>query len=106
MQCKQQFSIALKMSNFLPTKQHLREVLLHYFILKKSAAESYRLLVETYNDNAPSERSCREWFQRFKDGDYDVKDKERFGAPKKFMKSWKHYSLKIHIKRLKNCRNH
>ena len=72
------------MSNFVPTKQHLREVLLHYFILKKSAAESYRLLVEFYGDNAPSERSCREWFQRFRNGDYDVNDKERSGAPKKF----------------------
>jgi len=38
----------LKMSEFIPKKQHLREVLLHYFILKKSAAEMHRLLVDIY----------------------------------------------------------
>lgn len=72
------------MSNFTPTKQHFREVLLHYFILKKSAAESFRLLVDIYGENAPSERSCREWFQRFRNDEFDVRDKEREGAPKKF----------------------
>jgi len=34
------------MSNFILNKHHLREVLLHYFIAKKSAAETYRLLVD------------------------------------------------------------
>lgn len=71
------------MSNFVPTKQHLREVLLHYFILKKSAAETYRILLEAYGDDAPSSTTCKEWFQRFKNGDFDVKDKERPGQPKK-----------------------
>ncbi|XP_059554467.1 bromodomain-containing protein 8 isoform X6 [Myotis daubentonii] len=36
----------LKMLNFMPKKEHLREVLIHYFILKKSAAESYCILQE------------------------------------------------------------
>jgi len=36
------------MSNFVPTKWHLREVLLYYFILKKTAAESHRLFVEAW----------------------------------------------------------
>ncbi|EFN85301.1 Histone-lysine N-methyltransferase SETMAR, partial [Harpegnathos saltator] len=62
---------------------HLREILLRYFILKNSAIESYRSLVEHYGDNALSERSG-EWFQRFKNGDYDVKDKERSGASNQF----------------------
>jgi len=39
------------MSNFVPTKRHLREVLLNYFILKKTAAESHRLLVEAYDED-------------------------------------------------------
>lgn len=65
-------------------KQHLREVLLHHFFLKKSAAESHRLLVECYGEHALSERQCCEWFQRFKNGDFDVCDKERPGQTKKF----------------------
>lgn len=72
------------MSTFEPTKQHLREVLLHYFILKKSAAEGHRMLVEAYGGYALAEKTCRTWFQRFKSGDFDIEDKERPGQPKKF----------------------
>ena len=35
-------------------------------------------LLQLYN------KSCREWFQRFKDGDFSVEDKPRSGQPKKF----------------------
>ena len=68
------------MLNFVPTKKCLRVVLLP--TLEKSAAERY---AETYI-NSPSERTCREWFQGFREsfGDYDVKDKERSGAPTEF----------------------
>ncbi|KAG5327623.1 MOS1T transposase, partial [Pseudoatta argentina] len=51
---------------------------------KKSAAEAHRMLVEVYGDTAPTDKSCREWFRRFKDGDFSVEDKPRFGQPKKF----------------------
>ncbi|XP_070271023.1 bromodomain-containing protein 8 isoform X5 [Myotis yumanensis] len=73
----------LKMLNFMP-KKHLREVLIHYFILKKSAAESYHILQEAYGEHAPSQGTCERWFKRFKRDDFDVKDKERPGQPKKF----------------------
>ena len=29
-----------------------------------------------------TERSCREWFQKFKNGEFDIEDKERSGRPK------------------------
>ena len=66
------------------TKQHLREVLIFCFNWKKSAAEAHRMLVEVYGDTAPTDKSCREWFRRFKNGDFSVKDKSRSGQPKKF----------------------
>lgn len=72
------------MSDYVPTKQHLREVLLYWFNLKKSATESHRLLSEAYPKYAPSIRTCQEWFARFKSGDFDVEDKERPGQVKKF----------------------
>ena len=50
--------------------------------MKKSAAEAHRLLVEAYDDAALSERSCREWFQKFKNDEFDVEDKKRSGRPK------------------------
>lgn len=70
------------MSSFEPNKRHLRELLIDFFNLKKSAAEAHRLLVEAYGEAALSERSCREWFHKFKNGEFDVEDKERSGRPK------------------------
>lgn len=72
------------MSDYVPTKVHLREVSLHHFLMKKTAAESYRILVEVYGEYAPAENTCRKRFRRFKAGDFDVDDKERSGRPKKF----------------------
>ena len=94
------------MSSFEPNKRHLRELLIYFFNLKKSAAEAHRLLVE--GDAALSERSCREWFQKFKNGEFDVEDKERSGRPKVTSKTrnWKHYWMKIRAKRKKNLHLH
>jgi len=70
------------MLSFEPNKRHLRELLIYSLNLKKSAAEAHRLLVEAYGDATLSERSCREWFQKFKNGEFDVEAKERSGRPK------------------------
>ena len=58
------------------------ELLIQFFNLKKSAAEAHRLLVETYGEAALSDRSCREWFQKFKNDEFDIEDKERIGRLK------------------------
>ena len=71
-----------EMSNFVLTKQHLREIFC--FNWKKSVTEAHRMLVEVYGDTAPTDKSCKEWFRRFKDGDFSVEDKPRSGQPKKF----------------------
>jgi len=52
------------------------EALLFCFNLKKSAAELYRMLVKTYGDNALSETTCRDWFRRFNDDNFDLNDKK------------------------------
>ena len=72
------------MSNFVPEKVFLRGVLLHYSNMKKTAAESYRNLVEVYGEHALAERTCQKWFARFKSGDFGLEDEERPGQPKKF----------------------
>ena len=51
---------------------------------EKNEAEAHRMLSETYGDAALSERTCREWFQRFKNGDFDVEDKHGGGREKTF----------------------
>lgn len=72
------------MSVYEPSKEHLRHALLLFFNLKKSAAESHRLLEDAYNDRAPSKKTCELWYQRFKNGDFDLSNKDRGRPSKKF----------------------
>lgn len=72
------------MSDYVPNNRHLREVLIFFYHSKKTAAEAHRELRKVYGDAAPSETTCRDWFRRFKDGDFDVADRPREGRPKTF----------------------
>jgi len=67
----------------MSNSRHLREVLIFCFNMKKSAAEA-RMLSNTHGEVAISERTCREWFQRFKNGDFDVEDRQSSGREKVF----------------------
>ena len=66
------------------TKQHSREGLVFCLDWKEGAADAHRILVEVYGDNAPTNKSCREWFRSFKNGDFSVEDKPCCGQPKNF----------------------
>ena len=74
----------VKMSDFVPNNRHFREVLIFFFHSKKTAAEAHRELQKVYWDAALSESTCRDWFRRFKDGDFDVDNRPREGRPKTF----------------------
>ena len=50
--------------------------------MKKSAAEAHQML--SNDEAAISERMCREWFQRFKNGDFDVEDRHSGGRENVF----------------------
>jgi len=52
-------------------------MLLYYFDLKKTATEAHRLLSEVHSDETPLERTYRVWFERFRNNDFDVRDKKR-----------------------------
>ncbi|GFX73963.1 mariner Mos1 transposase [Trichonephila clavipes] len=95
------------MSAYEPNSRHLREVLIFCFNMKKSAAEAHRMLSNTYSEAAITERTCREWFQRFKNGDFEVKtsmavEERRFSK----MQNWRHYLIKTRVKRNKNCQDY
>ena len=62
----------------------MQEALFFSFNLKKSAAESHRLLQDAYCEHDLSKATCRDWFRRFKSCDFDLNDKERPGQPRKF----------------------
>ena len=52
--------------------------------MKKTAAEAHRMFSSTYGEAALSGRTRREWFQRFKSGDFDVEDEQGGGKEKIF----------------------
>ena len=72
------------MSDFVLNNRHLREVLILFFHSKKTSAEAHRDLQKVYGNAALSERTCRDCFRRFIDGDFDVDDRPREGRPKTF----------------------
>ena len=66
------------MSKLVPEKVFLWGIL-HYFNMKKTAAESHRILVEVYDEHTLAERTCKRWFARFKSGNFGLEDEERPG---------------------------
>ena len=72
------------MSDFVPNIPHLWEALIFFFDSKKTAAEADRELQNVYGDAALNETTCRDWFRRFKDGNFDVDDRPREGRPRTF----------------------
>jgi len=72
------------MSNFVPGNYDLRTTLIFCYHLKKTTAESYRMLIEAYGEHALDKSQCFEWFKKFKSGDFDVRNKECGKLSKKF----------------------
>ncbi|QQP55264.1 Transposase [Caligus rogercresseyi] len=62
------------MSSFVPTNYALRTALLFCFHVKKTAAESHRMLLEAFGEHALGKKY----------GDFDVRNEERGRPPKKF----------------------
>ena len=58
--------------------------MLFFFHSKKTAAEAHRELQKVYGDAALSKTTCRDWFRRFKDGDFDIDDRKREERQKTF----------------------
>lgn len=62
-------------------KTHIRHCILHYFRAGKTSAETHRVICAIEGEHVVSETTCREWFRRFKTGDFDLNDKPRSGRP-------------------------
>ena len=84
---------ALKMSNFIPKKDHLRK------ILKKCAPQTYRKPIDSYGEDAPSPDTCERLFDWFKTSDFDTTKKIKLQCckhcytkiPLKFNHNWQKY---------------
>ena len=95
------------MSVYEPNSRHLREVLIFWFNMKKSAAEAHRMLSNTYGEAAISERTCRECFNASRTVILTSKtgiamEERRFSK----MQNWRHYLSKTRVKIKKNWHDH
>ena len=62
------------MENF---EEHIRNILFYYFKKGKKAREKLR---RVYGRNIVKKRQCQNWFARFRDGDFSIKDAHRSGG--------------------------
>lgn len=44
------------------------------FHLSKSAFEAAKMICAAYGENVVTDRTCRNWFERFRNGDFDLHD--------------------------------
>lgn len=59
------------------TKSHIRNVLLFMFNRKKTVAEAKEAICSAYGDDAVTDAECNEWYNKFKNGDFDVSVRSR-----------------------------
>lgn len=62
-------------------KEEIRYILKFYFKKGKNASHAAKKICEVYGEGAVSDRTAREWFARFRSGNFDVKDAPRSGRP-------------------------
>ena len=60
---------------------HYRHILLFYFKKGKNASQVFNKLCYVYGHDAVSLRSCQRWFEKFRSGNFSVKDSSRTSRP-------------------------
>lgn len=61
--------------------KHYRPIMLYHFQEGLTAAETTRKICAVYGPNPLQAPVVRKWFARFKDGNFDIKDRDRSGRP-------------------------
>lgn len=70
------------MFNYVPANQNMLTQLLLLINLTKLALDLHLMLVEAYAEHGLGRTQCYEWLNKLKNGDFDVRNKER-GKPLK-----------------------
>jgi len=65
------------------TKEHIRFSIHFAFHLKKNAAEATAIICAAYGENAISHTTCKRWYQKFRQGDFNLENEPRVGRPQK-----------------------
>lgn len=63
------------------SNEHFRHILLFYFRKGKKAADVHKKICAVYGDDCLTERTCQNWFKKFRSGDFSLKDEQRSGRP-------------------------
>ena len=61
--------------------EHFGHILLFYFREGKNAARSAKKLCDVYGEEALKDRKCRNWFDKFRSGDFSLIDEQCSGRP-------------------------
>ena len=65
-------------------KEHLGHCILFAFQLNKNPAEATEMICSALGEGAMTHKTSKKWFQRFRNSDFDLHDRERSGQSKKF----------------------
>ena len=71
----------VKMECQVEKNEHFRHHLLFAFNRDAKAFEAHREICAVYEDEAITERTAQNWFTKFKNGNFDLKDSARSGRP-------------------------
>lgn len=63
--------------------EHFRNILLFYFHKGNKVAEAHKEICEVYGVDCITERTCQNWFKKFRSGNFSLKDDHRSGRPNK-----------------------
>jgi histone-lysine N-methyltransferase SETMAR len=64
-----------------PDKVHIRHCMLLFFKLDKTAKFAADQICEAWGEHSVTERTVRNWFQKFRDGNLSLEDEPRSGRP-------------------------
>ena len=62
-------------------QSHFRQLLLFAFNLGQKASKVTKNICVVYGEDAIAEKTVRDWFARFKRGNFDLNDAPRSGRP-------------------------
>lgn len=65
-----------------PNKIHIRHCILFMFHLGKNTTDTLDQITKAYGSGSVSYATVKNWFKKFKKGDFELEDKERSGRPK------------------------
>ena len=61
--------------------KHFRHILLLYIRNGNNTAQVAKNLPGVYGEEALKDRQCRNWFDKFRSGDFSFEDEKRSGRP-------------------------